>query len=384
MADVPPPPAKPTLLAVLGSDYLKTSVSLVDIAKNTVAADVLTSDTVLAAGQAALSGDVVLASHNGGTGTVLLVDRAKGAITWLGADGKVQKQALVENFAKSNPQDAVWASPGRLYVARLGVNPTPTAVANDFDEGDDLVVLDPATGKLTEQLKLSSYATAPGTNAAPQRMATDGTLVWLPLGSLSADFQKVGTGRVLGVDALTGQVVKTVDLPASKNCAKAVYLPTTQQVAVVCSGAYPDGADQAKFSNVVVFDAQAAQPTAKVAAAALGIGGSKRALGADLTAVDGTHVVVTVYGDFATEAGEAWLLDLTTAKAVSLFKATDLYASSLDGWVAPDGLTGWFADGAHKPGDLRVFDFATLSAPVAKPAVQSHPKGPGAVEVGAF
>jgi hypothetical protein len=375
----------PTQLAVVGSDYLSVSISALDLEKRVVSAPgFLDSGSAVTPGGAALSGDVVVAQTPTPDGRLVLIDRGTGVLSFVDAvTRKVGEQLSVATGFYANPQDFLQVSSTRAVVSRMSANASPTPTPDDLDEGDDLVLIDLNPAKLAARVALGPYASLPGTVAAPGRLAFDGKLVWVPLASMSTDFQTAGKGRVVAIDPQTGKVVHVVEAPESKNCVQARRLGTSTKIAVLCSGFFgePDGKQHA-YSNILVIDTAASPPVADVEASATVL--AMAPFGKDLAALDERYLVTTTTGDFAKETPDTlWLLDMASWGGFPLAKAGK-----------PFGFSGLFADGArrivwageasHATGDLRVFDVKDAEHPYELPAVTSNPGGLAAVDLGAF
>ncbi len=373
-----------TRLVAIGTDYAASAVSSVDLATSAaLASTFLHSGTAVATISTALSGDVVASSNPTPDGRLLLIDRANAVLTWV-RDLEVEAQMNVGTGFYANPQDALQTDASHMYVVRGQSNPAATADAGDLDEGDDLLVVDPAAGAAVSRIDLHAHATLAGANAFGGRLGWDGQRVWVPLGSVAPDFMSMGKGRLVAVDVAAGAVVATVDLPQSKNCTEAVWLAASNQVAVVCSGSFQETVGiQADFSNIVIIDAAAEPPTAALAvkAAATGTG---RPFGAHLGLIDAASGLVATTGDFGSGAPDLiWRVDLT-AGAVHL-------AAAAGGAFAIGGLFAdrarqriWVAETGHAAGDLRVFDLSGAATPTELPAVSSNPGGLGAWELGSY
>ncbi len=371
-------------LAIIGSDYKTTSVSLVDpVARKAVAPNFVNSGSKVTPGGTALGGDVLVAQTPTPDGRLVLIDRGSGVLTYIDPlTLQVSEQRSVASGFYANPQDYVQTSASRAYVTRMGRNAKPTEDPGDFDEGDDVLVLDVAQRTLVGRVEVSSHATLAGTLGAPGRMAYDGKIIWVPLASLATDFKSAGTGRILGLDAETGAIVHSIDAPNVKNCVKAALLPGTHKVGVVCSGFFGDAADQAKASGVLVFDTDNVPAIADVAVRATDLDG-KGAFGKDIAFVDATRGVVIASGNFAAGTPDRlWLVDVSTGKGTPL--ATAHGAFTLSGLYADTAaLRIWAGEAAHVGGDLRIFDVAG-PVPSELPPLASNPGGLGAVDLGRY
>jgi len=372
-------------LAVIGSDYKTTSVSLVDRATlKVVAQNFLHSGSNVTPGGTALGGDVVVAQTPAPDGRLVLIDRGSGVLTSIDPlTLQVTEQLSVATGFYANPQDYAEVAPGRAYVTRMGRNAKPTPDPSDFDEGDDVLVLDMLRHSLVGRIEVGSHATLAGTLGAPGRMAYDGSIIWVPLGSLGADFKSAGTGRILGLDAKTGAIVHSVDAPGSKNCVQAARLPGTHRIGVVCSGFFGEaGGAQAKFSQILVFDALDVPVQAAAVVKAADLEG-KSPFGKDIAFVDATRGVVIASGDLAAgTADRLWLFDIATGTGSRL--ANGHGAFTLSGLHAEAArLRLWVGEAGRPGGDLRVFDLAG-AAPYELEPVPSNPGGLGAMDLGGF
>ena len=371
-------------LAVVGSDFKSASVSLIDLATAAVTANVLNSGTVVSPGNTALSGDIAVTQSPTLDGKLVLIDRGSSVLSWLDPVSlKVTQQINVATGFYANAQDYVQVSPTRAYVTRFGVNAKPTADAGDFDEGDDVVVLDLVQKKIVDRIALTPLASKAGVLANGGRMAFAGGVVWIPLANLSADFKDAGTGRVIGIDAATAKVLYTVDAPESKNCAKAATLPGSNKVAVICQGFFGDAANQINFSNVLTIDTTAKPPVAKVAVTAISLGGKsnlpKGPLGKDISFVDATRGVVTTA---AKGADLIWAIDLATGAGEKIGAGGGEFAIS-GVFADPVSMKVYVGEAYHAGGDVRVFDLSKALV-TELPAIASNPKGLGAVDLGGF
>lgn len=381
-------PSEPKRLAVLGSDFTSSALSLIDLTTGQVTSNVVNSGTVVSATGTALSGDVVLAQTPTLDGRIVLVDRKNGVLTWLDPVTLKVTGQLNVGFANANIQDYVQVSATKAYVTRAAANVKPTAAADDFDDGDDVAVLDLAQQKIVGRIDLAGHATLKGVVAFGGRMAFDGKTVWVPLANLAADFATAGPGRVVAIDSATDKVVHDVDAPDVKNCTKAVYLPASKTVAVVCQGFFGDGPEQLKASGVLAIDASAATPTAKVAITAISLGGKsplfKGPLNGNIGFVDGARGLVVTAGDSAAKSPDrVWLIDLVAGTGEPIAQGGGAF--SLNGtWGDTKTKKVYVGEAFHVGGDLRVFDLAGPATVTELPSLTSNPGGVGAQDLGGF
>ena len=228
------------LLAVVNSDYVSTSVSVVDpITARVVADNVVHSGSRAPGLSLALSGDVVLPSTNDPGGRLVLIDRyPNGVLTFFdAAQGRVVGQLAVAQTFASNPQDIAFLGDGRAYVSRHETSPGGT-------DGDDLLVFDVATLRVTGRIPLTSFA---GTTdrgpaqARPTRVARAAGHVWVALAALNLSFDRGAEGVVVGVDPGRDAVAHRVAIPGAANCGDLAVTAGEDALWVVCSGVYQEG-----------------------------------------------------------------------------------------------------------------------------------------------
>src|SRR5580765_8285852 len=142
--------------AVINSDFLSTSVSLIDTQGALVRADCIHSTTA-GTGSPTISGDVVLPSQPQRGGKIVLVDRGNTALTFVDPTTcAVDRQFSVKGgFEMANPHDVVIVADGKAYVTRYAKNAAP---ADPMAAGDDLLIIDPRDGTVGGRIDLSAYA----------------------------------------------------------------------------------------------------------------------------------------------------------------------------------------------------------------------------------
>jgi hypothetical protein len=248
----------PAGLAVVASDYVTTSISLVS-PSGTLVQDSCVNSATGASGQLSLtlSGDVTLPSQPQRGNEVWLIDRGNAALTVVDpASCRIVRQFSVSTGFKSNPHDVVVVSDAKAYVTRFEKNLVPTSANSD---GDDVLIVDPRSGAISGRIDLSSYA-APVSGAAiqarPDRAVIAGGRVLVTLASQNADFSSAGEGRVVSIDPSTDRVAGVAPITGMKGCSEMGVLPGSSTVFVACGGSFAD-ADQALESGVAIIDAAA-------------------------------------------------------------------------------------------------------------------------------
>jgi hypothetical protein len=259
-------------LAVVDSDFMSTSISIVSATGTLVKDDCINSGTQ-AAGKLSLtlSGDVVLPAQPQLGGDLWLVDRGNTALTIVTPPTcAVSGQISVGTGFESNPHDVAVVSATKVYVTRYNTNVAP---ANANATGDDVLILDRATGAVTGRIGLTIYAAPVATftiEARPDRMVIAGGKVYVTLGSQDAKFKAAGEGRVIVIDPATDLVTGTIALTGLKGCSAIQSVPAQSSLFVSCGGSFAD-ADQSAASGVAQIDLSATPPTVLVTkASALG------------------------------------------------------------------------------------------------------------------
>jgi len=312
-------------LAVVNSDYVSTSVSLLDRSTGQVAkGDCINSGTQTPGNTLALSGDVGLPSQPQPMNLLVTIDRANSALTWI--DPKTctpLRQLDVSTKFYANPHDVIAVSPTKAYVTRYEKNTTPTADTTDRDEGDDLLIIDPSVPSITGRIGLSSYA-GTGVQARPDRARLIDGKLFVLLSNLSGDFSTAAEGRLVIVDTATDQVSGTVDLPGLKNCGGLSYVESTKTLLVACGGSFAD-ADQAASSGVA-YVATGASPPAMMRKQDVAPFDGRALAGFSGIARDGAVGFGVTFGNFGgNPTDQFWALNAQAGTATKLSDAADSF-----------------------------------------------------------
>ena len=295
--------------AVVRSDYQSTLVSLVNAAGEVTSANVVSSGTRIPGATAALSGDVVLPHDPPASGKLVLIDRyPNGIVTWLDPEsGEVDGQLNVVPGFASNPHDYLEVAPNKAYVTRFETNRAPGHVP--FDEGGDILVIDPAQRSLSKRIDLSTLG---GTvDPRPDRMTLGNGRAYVTLARLDATFERAEDGLVVAIDVDSDRVVDILPIPGLKNCANLALSPDARSLAVTCSGLFKvPGPAQIATSGVVVLDLES--KTERVRATASTLGG---ALASSIGFATNDTLVVVVFGS---PGDELTSIDVTTGRATKL------------------------------------------------------------------
>jgi hypothetical protein len=367
----------PSGIAVVGNDYHSAALSLLDRDGNLLADGCLHSGSGGAGLATTLSGDVVLPSQVPAGGPLALIDRGNNAITWLDAGScAVRAQLAVGTGFGSNPHDVVMVSPDKAYVVRQDPNLAPTPALDDFDEGNDVLIVDPVRPKIVGRIDLAPFAPA-GVLPRADRALLVGGRVFVSLNAISLDYSTYGEGRLLIIDPATDQVAGVIEIPGVKNCGAMTYVATSQRLLVACGGSYGDAAAQLATSAIVAIDLGQTPPAvvAQVAAASTGTAPFSNMT---VAALDGNTAIGVTNGALSGNPPDSlWSLPLDGRPVVKLFTSSEgivLGAVLYDG----DHHRVLAADGTMKvPAYLRPFDFAagvfTAGQPIKTNPTQKLP-----------
>ena len=340
-------------VVVVNSDYLSSSsVSFLDREGS------LLLDGCFNSGSG-LSSDVVLPTEIPPGGPIAVIDRGNAAITWLDpATCAPLRQLSVGTGFASNPHDVVTLSASKAYVTRMEENGNPTPAPEDFDDGNDVLIIDPSQPKVVGRIDLAPFAPAGLLPRADRGLLVGGT-VYVSLNVYSADYASYGAGRIVMIDPATDQVTGTIDIPGAKNCGAMTYIPAANGLFIACNGAYGDPAGQAAGSAVAAIDLGMLGPAVVLqvaATAAVGVPFSNTAL----AALDGMTALAVANGDFSHVPPDAlWSLPLHGAAPTKVFDSAEGFAI---GAVLVDAEKHHVlaADGTTKSSAyLRIFDFSS-------------------------
>lgn len=368
-----------TGVAVVNSDFKNSvSVSLFDPATRQVTFDdCIDSGSAPAGLSQGLSTDVVLPSAAQPGHELLLIDRSNAALTYLDpVTCTVKRQFSVGTGFASNPHDVVALSDTKAYVTRYEPNPTPTADPADFDEGDDILIFNPADGSASGRIDLAPFAGKAGDTPVVARpgaaLLVDGN-VYVALDNLSADFKTAAEGRILVVDPAADTVSGMIDLPGLKGCGGLSVLAGTKTLIVTCVGDFND-ADQIKQSGIVTVDLTASPPAVANLMAAMVFGAAPQPLSADSRgAVSATAGLAVTLGTVqATPPDRLWWYDASAGTATQVMEASGgfVYGALLGD---PDRQQVFLADGSSSQPRIQVLDVSG-AAPAVKASFEPNPK----------
>jgi len=353
------------IVVVNSNDFDTTSISFLDRDGNLVINGCFSTPR--------LSYDVVLPTQVTPGGPVVLIDRGMGynALTWLDPTNCTPlRQLAVGTGFDSDPHDVVVLSASKAYVTRYAENGTATPTLDDFDDGDDVLIIDPTQPKILGRIDLKPFSPVGVLPRADRALLAEGK-VFVSLNAISLDYKTYGTGRIVMVDPVTDQVVGTIDLPGAKNCGAMTYLATERKLMVACGGAYSDGPQQADSSAIVVIDLGVSPPTVIAQMAAAAAGGLSLT-NATVAALDGTALGVTNGSVGNVPPDRLWSLPINGSAPIQVFESTESFA--LGAVLAdPEGKRILITDGTtNTPAFIRVFDYSASTFTAGK-TIDSNP-----------
>lgn len=241
-------------LAVLMTDYDSANVALLDFDGNTLSGSFISSGSAETKLNAPLSGDVVFPTTR--MDELVLIDRYPASVlTFVDFESaEVRTQLEVRTGYNANPQDYLLLEEGRALVSRYELNRQSGEV--EFDEGDDLIVIDPTKPEITDRVGLEEYWRDEQL-ARPGRLVRVGDTVFATLAGYSANFKQAGGARVALLDAADLSGKETLEFEGLKVCRGLAVSPDQSKVALSCTGLITNsnGANP-DFSGLVVLELQ--------------------------------------------------------------------------------------------------------------------------------
>jgi len=237
----------PQGIVVRNSDYLSSAISALDPEQANLHQDrILDSGSSSAGLSLMLSGDVVFPSSALPTHEIVLIDRYPNSVlTFLHPiNYKVLWQHSVATGFASNPHDLVWVRDRIVYVTRYQKNLTPGR--EEFDSGDDLLIVDLEQRKTIGRIGLENYSGSddPKSYSRPERAVLAFGSVWVSLGRLNHTFDHAQAGALLRIDPQTDEVLDLFEEPSLANCSDIAVFDREESLLVTCSGLYSEGREK--------------------------------------------------------------------------------------------------------------------------------------------
>lgn len=244
------------------------------------------------------------------TGDELVVlDRSNHAIDWLALSAEVTNQIGVGpgGFA-ANPYDYLELSSELGFVSRYATNGAPGNA--DYDEGGDLLALNPRTRELIGRVDFNYLADeVADLQPRPTKMIAYDGKVYVVLGMLGgSDFTPLASSLLAEVDPETFEVTATTDLGLT-NCEDISIAPQGGVVAIACHGGWADDPITVN-SGVVVVDLTRPEPEVATTYGAAELAGAPIST---LSFASDTLVLFSAYGSSYPQVtpDRAFTLDLT-------------------------------------------------------------------------
>jgi hypothetical protein len=316
---------QPSGMVVLSSDYTTSSVSTLDRDGNLVHDNCFNSNTGPQGISLTLSGDLALPTQTTLGDAVVILDRTNAVLTWLDAPTCTPlRQLTVATGFKPNPHDYVALSPSKAYVVRYDENAAATPTPDDFDDGNDLLIIDPSQPKIMGRLDLKPFAPVGVLPRADRAVLVEGK-VYVSLNAISADFKTYAAGRIVIVDPIADQVVGTIDLPGVKNCGALAYVSAEKKLLVACAGDFGAGAQQVQSSAIVAIDLSTAPPTVVGQIGAATVGTMPLSSGT-IAAFDSNTILGVELGEFSnTPPDSLWTVSLAGTQPKNVFASTEAF-----------------------------------------------------------
>lgn len=227
-------------LVVVDTDYQSSNVSLVGYDGRVLSQSLISSASAQTGLSEPLSGDVVLPTASVTGDEVVLVDRyPAGVLTWVNVhSGRVRAQLSVRTGFGSDPQDYLPLSDHQAYVPRLDPNPSPGK--QPFDNGDDVLVVDPSVPKITASIDMTSAMNgeAGAYYPRPDAVVEVGGSVYALLASDGPHFHSSLSSRVVRLDPKTNAIAEVHVLRGLHGCTALAVSPNADELAVSCFGTF--------------------------------------------------------------------------------------------------------------------------------------------------
>lgn len=229
--------------SVVHTDYDTYGVSLLSASGEVVSADFI-SAAGAESGLSAPFSDLALPSMRTRREVVVINRSGAGFLTFVDLEtSEVRAQLSVDTGFAANPHDYVPISDTKAYVPRHA--PNFAAGREPFDDGSDLLIIDPSIPEVTGRIDLSD---ALGDESSqyfprPSRALLARGLVRVSLLGYDEFFMDALDSRVVSVDPEDDGVSHVLLLEGMKNCGPLALSPDGGTIAVGCSG--PFGVDPA-------------------------------------------------------------------------------------------------------------------------------------------
>lgn len=243
--------------AVVGSDYTSTNISLLSAEGAEESASLISSGSEDPGLSAALGGDVILPSTTLAGDELVIIDRFPSSVlTWVNlTTAKVRAQLSVATGFQSNPHDYVPYSKTKAFVTRF--EPNLASGEEPFDQGSDVLVVDPERAKIVERIDLGDAFddAREGYYPRPARALLTGGRLHVLAAGLNLDFTDQLDSRLITIDPKTNAIEHVLTFEGMHSCVNLALSPDERRLAIACSGAYgQDPAQGFPDAGVLIVD----------------------------------------------------------------------------------------------------------------------------------
>jgi hypothetical protein len=284
-------------LIVVSTDYQSTNVSLVSLDGLVLSRSFVSSALSDVGLSAPLGGDVVLPTQRQDGDDILLLDRYPASVlTWVDVQtGTPSGQLSLASGFAANPHDVLVLAEHKAYATRSEPNFDPGH--EPFDQGDDIVIIDPMARTLTGRIDLhpAMIGAGEGFYARPDKIIAEGERVFLLLGGYAPDYLSSAPSRVATINPGTDSVADVVVLEDMHGCVSIDVSPSRHEIAVACAGEFGgDSVSTIAESGVVLLSTHGTlTERRRFPAAKFGLGPLAAA-----AYVGDTSLLLTTFGQF--------------------------------------------------------------------------------------
>ncbi len=230
------PAPEPRGFIVVHSDYVSSTLSVIGFDGEVLSPLLISSGSAASGISEALSSDIVLSNSVTSGEHAIIIDRGNNVISWLNLESaEVDEQLNVGpgGFA-ANPQDYVPYAEGKAFVTRYASNADPGQAT--FDEGGDVLVVDPSEPELVARIDLSDV---PDDEALQPRAASAQLVagrLYVLATMVDVDFTQYGESKLVTIDPEMDEVLDVLSLGGMRNCGELSVNPSANQLAIGCVG----------------------------------------------------------------------------------------------------------------------------------------------------
>lgn len=330
--------------AVHISDYVSTTIAFLDEEGELLKEDWIHSGTQLPSLVEPLSGDIYLPTEERGDGSFTLIDSfGTDVITRFDLEtGALLGQARVRDGFSVNAQDVIYTSDDRAFVLRYGKNLDESAPL--FDQGGDLLEIDPETGAplgtaddeiedyrvdlsiFSETIELEDGAELVAHTNPSSGIEVSGYLI-IGLARFTPGFETAATGAIAIVDP-RDRSARLHEFPGTIGCENVSRVPEHEARALVrCQGFY--GSTEEDSGAAIIEISEDGSVNTIAALFAHEQTGTERPFDAAV-ALNSNELIAVEVGEYFSETE----LDIVYHVSLSDGSIRELFRSSLGGALA--------------------------------------------------